>query len=103
MVFYARSVTQSLLCTIRWTGGALASLHEAFNGSIEYEPIGDQDGLKQRNKALAGLNKYISTAEDKSLEAVLVCCTLFTFLECLHGDHNAAGQHLQGGLKISSS
>lgn len=81
---------------------ALASLHEAFSGNTGYKPGGDQYGLKQYNKSLAGLNTYMSTAKDKSVDIVLICCILFTSFESLRGDYHTAAQHLHSGLKILS-
>lgn len=82
---------------------ALASLHETFHCSTEYTPASDQYGLRQYNKSLAGLNRYMSTAKGKSIDIVLICCILFTAFESLRGDYTTAGQHLQSGLKILSS
>lgn len=82
---------------------ALASLHETFNSSTDYKPGSDQYGLRQYNKSLAGLNRYIATAKDKSVDIVLICCILFITFESLHGDYGTILKHLQGGLKILSS
>ncbi|MCJ1428514.1 hypothetical protein MMC29_006424 [Sticta canariensis] len=81
---------------------ALASLHETYNGRTRYRPGSDQYCLKQYNKSLAGLNRYISTAKGMSIDIVLTCCVLFTSFESLRGDLDSAGQHLQSGLKILS-
>ena len=82
---------------------ALASLHEVYSVHHRYKPGGDQYSLKQYNKSLAGLNRYISTAKNMSIDIVLICCVLFTTFESLRGDFDSAGQHLQGGLKILSN
>ncbi|MCJ1430149.1 hypothetical protein MMC29_008065 [Sticta canariensis] len=82
---------------------ALASLHETLNGSTGYKPGIDQYGLKQYNKSLAGLNRYMSTAKDKSVDIVLICCILFVTFDSLRGEYETAWQHLQSGLKILSS
>ncbi|MCJ1265327.1 hypothetical protein MMC22_005203 [Lobaria immixta] len=81
---------------------ALASLHEMFNGSTEHRPGSDQYALKQYSKSLAGLNRYMSTAKEKSVNVVLICCVLFITFENLRGDYDTAWQHIQGGLKILS-
>ncbi|MCJ1467591.1 hypothetical protein MMC07_006216 [Pseudocyphellaria aurata] len=82
---------------------ALASLHESFNGSAEHGLRNDQYGLKQYSKSVAGLNKYLSTAKDKSVDIVLICCILFIAFDSLRGDYDTAGRHLFCGLKILCS
>lgn len=81
---------------------ALASLHEDLDGSTEHQPGSDQFGLKQYNKSLASLNRYLSTANDESVNIVLICCILFVTFESLRGNYLTAGKHLQCGLKILS-
>ncbi|MCJ1424770.1 hypothetical protein MMC29_002658, partial [Sticta canariensis] len=81
---------------------ALASLHEAFSCVTEYKSGIDEYSLKQYNKSLGGLYRYISSAKDKSLEIVMICCILFTLFESFRGDYDSAGKHLQSGLKILS-
>lgn len=78
-------------------------LHEDLNGSTEHQPGSDQFGLKQYNKSLASLNRYLSTANDKSVDIVLICCILFVSFDSLRGDYLIAGKHLQCGLKILCS
>ena len=75
---------------------ALASLHEAYSRSTESKSGIDEYSLKQYNKSLGGLNRYISSAKDKSLEIVMICCILFTLFESFRGDYDSAGKHLQG-------
>lgn len=78
-------------------------LHEDLNGSTEHQPGSDQFGLKQYNKSLASLNRYLSTANDKSVDIVLICCILFVSFDSFRGDYLIAGKHLQCGLKILSN
>ena len=81
---------------------ALASLHEAFSRSTEYKSGIDEYSLKQYNKSLGGLYRYISSTKDQSLEIIMICCILFTMFESFRGHYDSAGQHLQSGLKILS-
>ncbi|MCJ1422559.1 hypothetical protein MMC29_000439 [Sticta canariensis] len=82
---------------------ALASLHEAFSCGTQYQPGRDGYTLKQYNKSLKGLNRYISSAKNKSLEIVMICCILFTLIDGFRGDYGSAAKHVQSGLEILSS
>lgn len=82
---------------------ALASLHEAFNDRTEYKVGSQQYSLSQYNKSLVGLNRYLSTGKERSVDIVMICCILFAAFESFRGDYDIAGQHLQSGLKILSS
>ena len=82
---------------------ALGSLHELFSCGTQFQPGRDGYTLKQYNKSLGGLNRYISSAKNASLEIVMICCLLFILIESLRGDYDSAGKHLQSGLDILSS
>ena len=81
---------------------AVASLHESLDNGSEDAAMSQQYGLQHYTKALAGLNRYIITA-NKSIDIVLICCVLFISYESLRGNCEAAAHHLHSGLRILSN
>lgn len=58
--------------------------------------------LASYNKAITALMRQLS-AGSGSVETVVMCCLLFTCLECLRGDTHSAAAHLRSGGSILAS
>lgn len=54
------------------------------------------------NKAISALMKQLASGSG-SVETVVMCCLLFTCLECLRGDPESAAAHLRSGGSILAS
>ncbi|KAI1270669.1 hypothetical protein F5Y18DRAFT_369134 [Xylariaceae sp. FL1019] len=69
---------------------------EPYTGSAAEEKF----MVQEYNKAIGFLQPHFSKQDKKSLQIALASCAIFTFLENLLGNFNAALAHLQSGLKL---
>ncbi|KAI1327195.1 hypothetical protein F5Y16DRAFT_372308 [Xylariaceae sp. FL0255] len=81
---------------------ALSAAHrkDTFIDDTEKSSSDAEFMLLQYGKAIHHLQPHFSTNETKSLRIALATCALFTFLEYIIGNYDAANTHLLSGLKL---
>ncbi|KAG9248198.1 hypothetical protein BJ878DRAFT_77548 [Calycina marina] len=83
---------------------AVGALHQRFV-SIQQFPFIDEDtsfesfAFQQYYIAIGLLQKLMST-QTHQMDITLLCCILFTYFDCLSGNHDGAIIHLKSGLRI---
>jgi hypothetical protein len=78
---------------------ALASVHRNY-ATKEAPGDGFTDPLKEYNKAIRRLQKYINSSENPSKKVVLVCCALFYGFDSTRGEQEWALAHLRTALNL---
>ena len=87
---------------IRHAMMAVSSLHEQFESSVSRPPsasASNRFALQQYNKSITQLTGQLCSRQ-QTLELTLMLCILFTCIECLRSDSDAAMSHLQNGVNI---
>ncbi|CAM1511943.1 Fc.00g094560.m01.CDS01 [Cosmosporella sp. VM-42] len=74
---------------------AISSLFESFS-PVDCPATENQFALSHYNQAI----NHLTTAGIQDVDKVLVICALFVCIEFLRGDHQAAIDHVQAGIRI---
>ena len=95
---------------IRHAMMAISSLHEQFESTASYAYLAHSPSstgagtchrfaLLQYNKSISQLRGQFCS-QQQTMELTLMLCILFTCIECLRGDSEAALSHLESGINI---
>jgi hypothetical protein len=84
---------------------AIAAAHRAFLSRDRRHPFGPQHDLtiKHYNRAISQIQPLISSPTPENIDAVLVCCVIFTTLENMVGRHAESLRHLRAGWQLLES
>lgn len=101
--FWSRTILQRCQheAPLRHAAAALGQLHVEYMGTPwerSFEP--GPTAMQCYGRAVKSLRNYIGQSPSPDHAMVLMCSAIFFCFELLNGDHEAAGSHVENGLRI---
>ncbi|KAH6693604.1 hypothetical protein F5X68DRAFT_273168 [Plectosphaerella plurivora] len=84
---------------------AFAAAHRTFLSRDRRHPFGPPNDLaiEHYNRAISQIQPLMSNPTPENIDAVLVCCVIFTTLENMVGRHTESLRHLHAGWRLLES